>query len=186
MQGYKHAEYQATGGKVGKEAFAAIGIYRTADGYIAISVTRDEQVLDLLRAIGLGHLADDDRFSSPASRFDNQDALRAEIELALSRESKSHWIPLIQSLDVICQEVHPYDAFRKQPQVLHQKLFDEGDLGEVGCLPSVRMPGLPPDGPRSSPAPRIGEHTRQVLEDFGIGHDEVQAWLDTGVAVQAA
>lgn len=185
VQAYKFAEHQATGGAIARELFAAIGIYRCADGFIAISAMRDQQVIDLLRLIGHEALLQDPRFATPGLRFENQDALRVVIAEALATRTVDAWLPALQAADLIAQRVHDYDQFRRHPQTQAMALFTETDLGEIGTLPAVRMPGLPA-GVRSTPAPRIGQHTRAVLREAGLDDAACAALLASGAAVEAA
>ena len=186
MQAYKYAEHQATGGALRRELFAAIGLYRTADGYLALSAMREQQVLDLIGLTGLAGILEDERFASPAARFQNQDALRSLIAERLAERPTAHWLPLMQKIDLICQEVLTYDAYRKDPQVLESRLFQEVSLGAAGMLPSVRMPGLRLEETSSAPPPGVGQHTVQVLRDSGFTDAEIETVLKSGVARQAA
>ena len=75
------------------------------------------------------------------------------------------------------------DAFRRHPHATAQQLFTETDLGEVGTLPAVRMPGLSP-GAVPRPAPAIGQDSRTVLADWGVASNEAEAWFACGAAQQ--
>lgn len=168
VQGYKYAEHEATGGTLRKELFAAIGIYRTADGFIALSAMKEQQVIDLVRLIGREAVLEDERFSTATARFQNQDALRAVIAKGLALQPNTHWLPLMREFDLICQAVLDYDAYRADEQVMSQQLFQPTDLGQVGVLPTVRMPGLAAADVRPSATPAVGEHGRDVLTRYGF------------------
>lgn len=185
VQGYKFAEHQATGGAIARELFAAIGIYRCADGFIALSAMRDQQVVDLIGLIGQQPLLQDPRFDTAQARFENQDALRLVIGEALAARTVAEWLPLLHQADLIAQQVQDYDTFRAHPQTLAQGIFSEADLGEIGTLPAVRMPGLPGDA-CSAPAPRIGQDTLSVLREAGLDAAACDNLLTRGAAVQAA
>ncbi|GAB2484646.1 CoA transferase [Comamonas humi] len=183
VQGYKFAEHQASGGTIARELFAAIGIYRCADGYIALSAMRDQQVIDLMRLIGQEALLQQPGFGSPQARFENQDRLRTVIAAALAEQPVAHWLPLLHAADLIAQQVQDYDSFRAHPQTQAQGIFADTDLGQVGRLPAVRMPGLL-QGATSAPAPSIGEHTRAVLREAGLDAVACERLLSLGAAVQ--
>lgn len=168
VQGYKYAEHEATGGALGKELFAGIGIYRTADGFIAMSAMKEQQVVDLVRLIGQGGALEDPRYSTPAARFENQDALRVLIAQGLSTRPNAHWLPRMRELDLICQAVLDYSAYRADEQVLSSQLFQPCDLGQVGTLPTVRMPGLCAAEAAPTAPPSVGEHSREILQRFGF------------------
>jgi crotonobetainyl-CoA:carnitine CoA-transferase CaiB-like acyl-CoA transferase len=186
VQGYKYAEHEATGGTLRKELFAGIGIYRTADGFIALSAMREQHVTDLIGVTGRSDLLQDERFATAAARFENQDALRAVIAEGLASRPTTHWLPKMRKLDLICQEVLSYDAYRRDPQALAHGLFTTTDLGEAGRLPAVRMPGLTQASGVARVTPRLGEHTRQVLREAGVLDADVATWLECQAAVQAA
>lgn len=183
VQAYKFAEHQATGGAIARELFAAIGIYRCSDGFVALSAMRDQQVIDLIRLLGSEALLEDARFDSPHARFENQDALRDVIAEVLIKRSVAEWLPQLHAADLIAQRVQDYDTFRSHPQTLSQEIFQETNLGEVGVLPVVRMPGLPVEA-RSASAPSLGEHTLEVLRGAGLDAVACDALLTHGGAVQ--
>jgi len=180
VQGYKYAEHEATGGVLRKELFAAIGIYRTADGFIALSAMKEQQVIDLVRLIGRAAVLEDGRFSTAAARFQNQDALRVIIAEGLATQPNAYWLPLMREADLICQAVLSYDAYRADDQVLSRQLFQPTDLGQAGVLPTVRMPGLSATDAPPSATPAVGEHSRDVLARYGIDDATIESLV--GVA----
>jgi crotonobetainyl-CoA:carnitine CoA-transferase CaiB-like acyl-CoA transferase len=168
VQAYKYAEHELTGGKISGELFAGIGIYKTADGFIAMSAMKEQHVIDLMGVLGLSDRLQDPRFATPQGRFEQQDQLRALFGERFATQPSGHWLPLLRQADLIHQEVLNYDAYRRDPQVLARELFAPTDLNEMGRLPTVRMPGLDADTPVPTPPPRIGQHGRDVLAAFGI------------------
>lgn len=174
VQGYKYAEHELTGGKLSGELFAGIGIYKTADGFIAMSAMKEQHVIDLMGVLGLEGLLQDPRFATPHDRFGNQGELRRLMGERFAGQPSTHWLPLLRGADLIHQEVLNYDAYRRDPQVLARRLFEPTDLNEMGTLPTVRMPGLPAGGPGPRPPPSIGQHTRDVLKDMGLDDDAIE------------
>lgn len=184
VQGYKYAEHAATGGTLRREVFAAIGLYHTADGYLALSAMREQQVLDLIGLIDCSDILNEERFATAAARFQNQDALRVIIAARLAEKPTAHWVPQMQAIDLICQEVLTYDAYRCDAHLIEQQLFQATDLGAAGILPTVRMPGLPPlDTPPAKP-PGVGQHTAEILLRAGLDEPEIRALLSDGSALQ--
>ena len=175
VQAYKYAEHEHTGGKLSGELFAGIGIYRTADGFIAMSAMKEQHVIDLMTLLGLHPMLGEPRFATPAGRFENQGELRRMMAERFLQEPCAHWLPLLREADLIHQQVLDYDAYRRDPQVLARELFVATDLNEMGTLATVRMPGLPKGGPSSEHPPSIGEHSRQVLSELGLGAREIEA-----------
>jgi len=168
VQGPKYAEYAATKGVISRELFAAIGIYKTQDGHIALSAMRDQQVVDFITLIGRADLLSDPDYATQKARYDNQDQLRLLIEAQLVTQSTAHWLAGARQIDLICQPVQNYDAFRQDPQALTYRLFQEMDLGYASTLPVVRMPGMLAQEATLRPPPRLGQDTDAVLQRLGI------------------
>ena len=175
VQGYKYAEHELTKGAISGELFAGIGIYQTADGFIAMSAMKEQHVIDLMTVLGLEGQMQDPRFATPQGRFENQGALRQLMAECFARQPSAHWLPLLRKADLIHQEVLNYDAYRRDPQVLARELFVPTDLNEMGTLPTVRMPGLPAGSPHLTPPPSIGQHTREVLREMGLDANAIDA-----------
>lgn len=175
VQAYKYAEHELTGGEISGELFAGIGIYKTADGFIAMSAMKEQHVIDLMTVLGLEGLLQEQRFATPQARFEHQSELRQMMGERFARQPSAHWLPLLRKADLIHQEVLNYDAYRQDPQVLARQLFVPTDLHEMGTLPTVRMPGLPAGGPGPIPPPSLGQHTREVLADLGLDAADIEA-----------
>src|SRR5690606_11779334 len=76
VQGYKYAEHELTKGAISGELFAGIGLYATADGFIAMSAMKEQHIIDLLGVLGLADALQHPRFATPQGRFEHQGALR--------------------------------------------------------------------------------------------------------------
>ncbi|MDM9558470.1 CaiB/BaiF CoA transferase family protein [Bordetella petrii] len=169
LQGPKYAEHAATRGVISRELFAAIGIYQTRDGHIALSAMRDQQVTDFIGLIGRADVLSDPRYATQQDRYRNQDGLRALIQAELLKQPTTYWIAAARRIDLICQPVQTYAQFRDDPQVAAYRLFQDMDLGYDSSLPVVRMPGMAAAEASQRPPPRLGADTRDVLRRFGAG-----------------
>lgn len=185
LQGYKYAEFVASAGVLKRELYAGVGIYRTADGYIALSAMRDEQVEALMRCVGCGALLDDARFATPAARFEHQEALSAALSQAIAARETAHWTAILQREQLLCQPVLDYAAFMREPQVAAHALFQQVPAGGSESLTVVRMPGMTADELRAQPAPALGADTRSVLRESGYDDAGIDALLREGCALAA-
>ncbi|AMG90655.1 CoA transferase [Bordetella bronchiseptica] len=175
VQGAKYAEHAATRGVISRELYAAIGIYPTRDGHIALSAMRDQQVTDFIGLAGRADLLADPRYATQQARYDNQDELRALIAAELAKQPTAHWIEAARRIDLICQPVQTYDQFRQDPQVRTYELFQDMDLGYDMPLPAVRMPGMTATQASLRPPPRLGADTAAVLRRHGASPPSADA-----------
>jgi crotonobetainyl-CoA:carnitine CoA-transferase CaiB-like acyl-CoA transferase len=162
LQSYKVAEHRVNGGATGQEAYATVGIYRTQDGYIALSGAKPRHTEALLNVIGRLDLLKDPRFSTEADRFENQEALRAAISAELAGRTTQDWLAAMGSIDLLCQEVLPYDRVLADTQVMAERLFAPAADG----FASVRAPGLHWAEMNMRPAPALGADTLRVLREM--------------------
>jgi crotonobetainyl-CoA:carnitine CoA-transferase CaiB-like acyl-CoA transferase len=70
------------------------------------------------------------------------------------------------------------------PQALHLKMFQELEQAGVGTLPYMGLPSHPYHRKAQS-SPRIGEHSIEVLTEFGLGKAEIDQLISAGIVKQA-
>ena len=145
--------------------------FRTADGYITIAAGNQELWLKTCAVIGLQHLGSDARFVDNNARARHQEALRPLIEEALSKKSSAHWIETIAALGIPCGPISRVDEVLSDPQVLHREMVVQMRDSDGK---TVKMIGSPIKLSEAATVlhrlpPRLGEHTEEVLEEFGLG-----------------
>jgi crotonobetainyl-CoA:carnitine CoA-transferase CaiB-like acyl-CoA transferase len=91
---------------------------------------------------------------------------------------------LFQKHDVLHAAVRDYTGVMNHPQALHLKMFQELEQAGVGTLPYMGLPSHPYHRKAQS-SPRIGEHSVQVLMDYGLAKLEIEQLLAAGVVKQA-
>ena len=158
--------------------------FKTADGYLVIGVASETIWQRFCPAIGRADLADDPRFAKNAQRVENRgELLKMLAEILLSRDSQT-WSKILQEAEVPCAPVQTIDQVFRDPQVIHRGMLAEVEHPSAG---KIKMAGLPlkfsatPASLRLPP-PRLGEHTRNVLEDWlGMTDQEITALGEKGV-----
>jgi crotonobetainyl-CoA:carnitine CoA-transferase CaiB-like acyl-CoA transferase len=146
------------------------GVFKTSDGYINIAVTGGALWERLCRAIGAEGLLDRPEYATAASRSANRDALNAELETYTAGRSSADWVERLNRAGVPCGPIHSIDKVFADPQVQH--------LGIVREIGAVRVVGQPvrlertPSRVVAAPPDR-GEHTSEVLREFGFSDAEI-------------
>lgn len=154
--------------------------FRTADGWIMIAAGNDDLFRRLCGALELADLPADERFSRPAARVANREALHALIEERLRADSSAAWIERIQAAGVPVGPVNRLDE-----AVAHPVTAERGILVEpldAERFPGVRLVRLPFDDarpPQLRRPPTLGEHSEEILAEAGFAQDEIDRLLRT-------
>jgi crotonobetainyl-CoA:carnitine CoA-transferase CaiB-like acyl-CoA transferase len=160
-------------------------VFRVADGHIIIATGNDRQTRDLCRIVGLAGLADEPRFASNADRVENRAAFVGLLEEGTQKFTRAELLAALEKAAVPAGPINSVAEVFADPQVIARALrIDLPAAGAAGgTVPSVRTPILL-DGvamAASSAAPRLGEHTRDVLSELGMTPGEIEALRGTGV-----
>ncbi len=141
--------------------------YATADQEIVVAAGNDRLFASLCAVVGRGDLPADRRFASNAARNEHVAALKDELESALRRRPGAHWLERLAAAGVPAAPVNTIADLFEDPQIAAR-----GMLVPVAGLQRFLVPGSPlkftgvaTEG-RRPPAPRLGEHTAQVLAEL--------------------
>jgi crotonobetainyl-CoA:carnitine CoA-transferase CaiB-like acyl-CoA transferase len=159
------------------------GLFRTADGEIAIAPAGEAMYQRLLRALDAETLRDRPEFRTNALRAENRAAVNAEIEARTMRETSEHWIRVLNDAGVPCSQVMNLEQVFADPQVIDQRsvvTVEHPGHGQVSMLGSaLHIDGTPL--PVRIPAPDLGEHTGEVLSELGLSPADVDELRQKGV-----
>jgi formyl-CoA transferase len=150
---------------------------RCADGYITLGGANERLFRRLSDVLGHREWGDDERFADNASRVKHRAALAELIEAITSTKPRAHWLALLDANDIPCGPINDYAQVFADPQVLAREMVVETEhptLGHLRTLGSpIKMSATPPDVSRR--APRLGEHTVEVLAEAGFSSEEIAA-----------
>ncbi|HEX4422082.1 MAG TPA: CaiB/BaiF CoA-transferase family protein [Kofleriaceae bacterium] len=149
---------------------ACYGIYRTADDrYLAVGALEPKFWIALHQAIGrpanVGEL-----IGGP----DVQARVRAELAAIFATRPAAEWNAILAAHDCCVELVTELDELPDHPLHRAREVFFTIDGGAgVGPVQQVRTPLGTPKAPR--PPPKQGEHTREVLAEYGFSDAEIAA-----------
>jgi len=155
--------------------------YRTKDGHIAALVYNDKQWSAFVSAVQPEWASD--AFATLAQRARHIDAVYALLAETFKERTTQEWLDLFRALDIPAAPLRTPD-----------ELFDNPHLNAVGLFETVdtpfgpvRFPGVPTwfsrtPGRVAGPAPELGAHTREVLEELGLPVPIVSPPRDSGGA----
>ncbi len=157
---------------------------KTLDGYICISANTDAQVFPLLDAMGLGALKTDERFCSVAARFKNVHeyyALRSE---ELKKQTTQFWLDVCQTHDIPAAPYHTLETLVEDPHLKDVGLLIKREHPSEGEIWDLRPANEVSSGHREKwlPAPKLGQHTIEILQEAGLGMEEINEMIAQGSA----
>jgi len=152
------------------------GVFKTADGHINIASTGGRIWERTCQALGKTELAKRPEYVTAELRSKNRDALNAEIEAITVHRTSADWVDRFNEAGVPCGPIFSIDQVFSNPQVEHLAIAQP--VKKNGK--AMRLVGQPMSLSRTpsrlvSWPPEIGEHTDQVLKEFGFRAKEIAA-----------
>ena len=151
------------------------GVFKTSDGHINIAAVGGAMWEKFCREIGAEALMNHPDYSTAAQRLKNRDALNAAIDGYLADRTSAEWIERLNAAGVPCGPIYTIDKMFDDPQVEHLGIVEEIEAGSRGTLRVVGQPVALSRTPSAlvAPPPESGEHTDEVLREFGFSPAEI-------------
>ena len=130
-----------------------------------------------LEVAGRPDLVQDPRFATGKERRANARELAAELETAFEQLPFAEIARRLDAADLVWAAFQTPAEVDADPQIAAAGAFVEVEDGQGGTYRSPASPAVFPGEPQKPRprAPRIGEHTREVLSEIGYSSDEIDA-----------
>jgi crotonobetainyl-CoA:carnitine CoA-transferase CaiB-like acyl-CoA transferase len=158
--------------------------YETKDGYVCALIYNQKQWQGFCEVIGQPGLMQKPEYATHEARSQNYDQAYKLVAAELKKRTTGEWIEAFEKADIPVQRMNSLDDIVADPH-----------LAAIGYLKSVEHPtegriktlAVPSEWSESTPeyrrhAPRLGEHTREVLEEAGYSAERIDSMVKSGAA----
>ena len=157
-------------------------VYETQDGYVIVSTVALREWQGFCRAVGKRDWLNDPRFQDAAGLIQNAAARLEMMAQVLETQPTAYWLDVLDREDVPCAPVLTRDDVHLHPQVRANGILVESEHPVAGAMrqprPPEEMDGTPSAIRR--PAPVLGQHTDEVLAEFGFDENEIERLRQSG------
>src|SRR4051794_26032916 len=159
-------------------------VFRTKDGrYIGISASIQAMSERLFRAIGREDMITDPRFRTNSDRVRHAEECEAPIVEFIAARTLEENMAAFAAAEVTAAPVYDIDQFLADPHVQDREIvvdMPDPDLGHIAMHNIIpRLSDTP--GRLRPPAPGLGEHTEEILGQFGIDRTTLEGLAREGV-----
>lgn len=158
------------------EAFA------TKDGWINLGAANQTTWLRTIELLRRPDLGDDPRFNTASGRLVNRAVLAEELAKELKKRTSAEWLEALEQAKVPAGPVFDVLQMHADPQTLAREMVVEVNHSKVGAMKTLGAPvkfSATPGGVHRS-APIFGEHTEEVLREYGFTAAEIEKMAASG------
>lgn len=156
------------------------GVFKTSDGYINIAAAGDQMWDRICALFGDDEITNNPDFATGELRSENRDAVNAALEKHTATYTSDGLIDVLNEAGVPCGPINTIDKVFADEQVNHLNLrhpVESKSLGKMDLLPQAVM--MSRFNPRTGVAtPERGEHTDDILKEYGYSDEQIAAFRD--------
>jgi len=162
--------------------------FPTKDTSLVVGAANQSTWLKFVEAIDSPHLAEDPRFETSNSRMTNLDALVETLTEILSHRTTSEWLVKLEAGGVPAGPVYDVKEMSEDPHTIARGMIAKVPAATGGEHSVIAHPVKYSADPTSirRGAPLMGEHSREVLAEFGFADDEINSLIDSGAIIEPA
>ena len=157
--------------------------YKTKDGYISVMPYINKHWANFFAMIGQPELMDDPRFKDITARTEHIAEVYQILADALEEKTTGEWLSLLDEADIPVMPMHTMETVLEDPHLEATGFFKMVEHPTEGRLRTMKVPvswsKTPPEPKRQ--APRLGQHSAEILGEAGYDDDRIRALVEEGV-----
>jgi crotonobetainyl-CoA:carnitine CoA-transferase CaiB-like acyl-CoA transferase len=157
--------------------------FATQDGFVCALIYNDKQWRSFFAMIGQPRRCDEDpRLANIGERTRHIAALYAEVAEVMRGRTTVQWLADLEAADIPAMPLHTPESLLDDPHLRATGFFQRVDHPSEGAIVQMSPPGTWSESPPSirRPAPRLGEHSVEVLRELGYDAATIDAMLADG------
>jgi crotonobetainyl-CoA:carnitine CoA-transferase CaiB-like acyl-CoA transferase len=158
--------------------------YETSDGHVCVLVYNDKQWRAFFGLIGRPELLADPKYATHEARSRDFEGAYALIAAEMKKRSTGDWIAALEQADIPVQRMNSLADIIDDPHLAATGYFQAVEHPTEGSIRTMAVPSewseSPPEYRRH--APRLGEHTREILREAGLAETAIEELIASGAA----
>ena len=149
--------------------------FKTKDKWITIGASNQNTWLMLLKAINRQDLNEDEKFSTNSSRKENLNELVEILNNEFIKKPSQEWLKIFDENGLPCGPINSITDMFKDPQTIEREMIidvNNKKLVEAKLL-ECQSNFQKSKTEKSKGAPDLGEHTREIMQNFGYKDNEI-------------
>ena len=154
--------------------------YATKDGYLCLLMYNDKQWRAFFRLLGREEMFEaDERFATQRRRSEHFAETYAFVAEHIRTRTSAEWLAALTEADIPVMPLNTLESLLEDEHLNATGFFSTLEHPSEGTLRNMAVPSRwsesAPDQMR--PAPRLGEHSREVLSDAGYSAEAIDAMI---------
>jgi len=146
-------------------------VFPVADGHIIIATGNDNQFAKLCAVLRAPEIAREPRWLANSDRLANRESLVDRLSELTRTWRRADLLAKLEAVQVPAGPINALDQVFADPQVRHRgmRIDPPSAAAKAGHIPGVRTPIMLDDRSMAAerPAPRLGEHSAEILREIG-------------------